>query len=189
MSLSLCVGTHTFLSKQMAAGNSEKIEEEFTVARLYISKMKSEIKTLVTRATQLEATQSETSSKLGNAEKELSDCRLLIQQVCLFWQKFGHPFFLSREETVREHGSACVRIKISSAFIWYGLSLRDFGKFSNFGQNQGVRKTCYLAGLLLVNALHRVVVLNKTSEYHTYIPSVKVTEKCEHSLYKVHLWF
>lgn len=69
----------------MAAGNSEKIEEEFTVARLYISKMKSEIKTLVTRATQLESSQSEASTKLSSAEKDLSDCRLLIQQVwCLF---------------------------------------------------------------------------------------------------------
>lgn len=69
----------------MAAGNSEKIEEEFTVARLYISKMKSEIKTLVTRATQLESSQSEASTKLNSAEKDLSDCRLLIQQVwCLF---------------------------------------------------------------------------------------------------------
>ena len=65
----------------MAAGNSEKIEEEFTVARLYISKMKSEIKTLVTRLTQLEATQSDASTKLTSAEKDLSDCRLIIIQV------------------------------------------------------------------------------------------------------------
>ena len=69
------------LSSKMAAGNSEKIEEEFTVARLYISKMKSEIKTLVTRLTQLEATQSDASTKLTSAEKDLSDCRLIIIQV------------------------------------------------------------------------------------------------------------
>ena len=61
-------------------GNSEKIEEEFTVARLYISKMKSEVKTLVTRATSLESTHSEAAKKLGAAESELSECRLLIQQ-------------------------------------------------------------------------------------------------------------
>lgn len=65
---------------KMAMGNSEKIEEEFTVARLYISKMKSEVKTLVTRATSLETQQSDVSKKLDTAESELSECRLLIQQ-------------------------------------------------------------------------------------------------------------
>ena len=33
---------------------SDKIEEEFTVARLYVSKMKSEIKTLAVRCQNLE---------------------------------------------------------------------------------------------------------------------------------------
>lgn len=65
---------------KMSTGNSEKIEEEFTVARLYISKMKSEIKSLVTRATQLEATGQEANKKLDSAEKDLSDCRLKISQ-------------------------------------------------------------------------------------------------------------
>ena len=65
----------------MGVGHSDKIEEEFTVARLYISKMKSEVKTLVTRATTLETTQSEASKKLEFTERDLSECRLLIQQV------------------------------------------------------------------------------------------------------------
>jgi predicted nucleic acid-binding Zn-ribbon protein len=65
----------------MATGNSEKIEEEFTVARLYISKMKTEIKSLVTKATQLESVGAEASKKLDVAEKDLSDCKLLIIQV------------------------------------------------------------------------------------------------------------
>ncbi|OWF47697.1 kinesin heavy chain-like isoform X2 [Mizuhopecten yessoensis] len=60
--------------------SSEKLEEEFTVARLYISKMKSEVKTLVTRTEQLETHHSENQKKLDLAEKELSDCRLLITQ-------------------------------------------------------------------------------------------------------------
>ena len=64
----------------MAMGNSEKVEEEFTVARLYISKMKSEVKTLVTRAQSLDTMQTDTNKKLEAAETELSDCRLLIQQ-------------------------------------------------------------------------------------------------------------
>ncbi|XP_014767912.1 kinesin heavy chain isoform X2 [Octopus bimaculoides] len=62
------------------AGSGEKIEEEFTVARLYISKMKSEVKTLVSRNSQLENYQQDTLKKMEDSEKELSNCRLLIQQ-------------------------------------------------------------------------------------------------------------
>ncbi|XP_052795798.1 kinesin heavy chain-like isoform X1 [Mya arenaria] len=65
---------------KMVTGNSDKIEEEFTVARLYISKMKSEVKTLVMRAQALESTQADVNSKLSTAEKELDECRLVIQQ-------------------------------------------------------------------------------------------------------------
>lgn len=64
----------------MSMGNTDKIEEEFTVARLFISKMKSEVKTLVSRAQQLEASQSETIKKLESAENDLGECRLLINQ-------------------------------------------------------------------------------------------------------------
>lgn len=66
---------------QPTAGSGEKIEEEFTVARLYISKMKSEVKTLVSRNSQLENYQQDTLKKMEESEKELSNCRLLIQQV------------------------------------------------------------------------------------------------------------
>ena len=59
----------------------EKIEEEFTVARLYISKMKSEVKTLVSRCGQLEVFQKESAAKLEEREKELEDLKLLVQQV------------------------------------------------------------------------------------------------------------
>jgi len=59
---------------------SEKIEEEFTVARLYISKMKSEVKTLVTRCGQLETFQTDMNKKLEDRERELSEAKLLIQQ-------------------------------------------------------------------------------------------------------------
>ncbi|KAK3587814.1 hypothetical protein CHS0354_019680 [Potamilus streckersoni] len=65
---------------QLVPGQSEKIEEEFTIARLYISKMKSEVKTLVNRAQILESTQAENTKRLELAEKDLSDCKLLIQQ-------------------------------------------------------------------------------------------------------------
>ncbi|XP_046883305.1 kinesin-1 heavy chain isoform X1 [Hypomesus transpacificus] len=56
------------------------IDEEFTVARLYISKMKSEVKTLVKRSRQLESTQSESNQKMEENEKELAACQLRISQ-------------------------------------------------------------------------------------------------------------
>ena len=63
-----------------AAAGGEKIEEEFTVARLYVSKMKSEIKTLVQHCGQLETYQTETKQKLEERQKELDECKLIIQQ-------------------------------------------------------------------------------------------------------------
>uniref|UniRef100_A0A8C9TGD5 Kinesin-like protein n=1 Tax=Scleropages formosus TaxID=113540 RepID=A0A8C9TGD5_SCLFO len=56
------------------------IEEEFTVARLYISKMKSEVKTLANRSRQLESAQADASRKMQANEKELAACQLLISQ-------------------------------------------------------------------------------------------------------------
>ena len=58
-----------------------KIEEEFTVARLFVSKMKSEAKNLVSRAATLEQQQAEAARKGEEMEKELSECRLTIVQV------------------------------------------------------------------------------------------------------------
>lgn len=57
-----------------------KIEEEFTVARLYISKMKSEVKALAQRCHQLESFQSDCNKKIESNEKDLAECRLLISQ-------------------------------------------------------------------------------------------------------------
>ncbi|XP_056101006.1 kinesin-1 heavy chain isoform X2 [Rhinichthys klamathensis goyatoka] len=56
------------------------IDEEFTVARLYISKMKSEVKSMVKRCKQLENTQSESNKKVDESEKELAACQLRISQ-------------------------------------------------------------------------------------------------------------
>jgi kinesin family member 5 len=63
-----------------ADANINKIEEEFTVARLFISKMKSEAKNITQRCSNLETQQQTTSKKVNEYEKELSDCRLLISQ-------------------------------------------------------------------------------------------------------------
>ncbi|KAM3593366.1 uncharacterized protein V6R79_011315 [Siganus canaliculatus] len=56
------------------------IDEEFTVARLYISKMKSEVKTMVKRSKQLESTQAESTQKMDEMETELTACQLRISQ-------------------------------------------------------------------------------------------------------------
>ncbi|KAL1006757.1 hypothetical protein UPYG_G00076470 [Umbra pygmaea] len=56
------------------------IDEEFTVARLYISKMKSEIKTMVKRSKQLESIQAESNQKLEENDNELAACQLRISQ-------------------------------------------------------------------------------------------------------------
>ncbi|XP_056007351.1 kinesin heavy chain-like [Ostrea edulis] len=59
---------------------TDKMEEDYTVARIYITKIKSDIKTIVSRSQQLEVTETEVKEKLGHAVKDLSDCKLTIQQ-------------------------------------------------------------------------------------------------------------
>ncbi|GIY70247.1 kinesin heavy chain [Caerostris darwini] len=65
---------------KFSAEVSGKIEEEFTVARLFISKMKSEVKALSTRCHQLETFQNDCNKKIEANEKELAEGRLLISQ-------------------------------------------------------------------------------------------------------------
>ncbi|XP_023996189.1 kinesin heavy chain-like [Salvelinus sp. IW2-2015] len=50
------------------------------MTRLFISKMRSEVKSLVNRSKQLESSQSDTSCKMAANEKELASCQLLISQ-------------------------------------------------------------------------------------------------------------
>lgn len=57
-----------------------KVEEEFTVARLYISKMRSEVKNLATRCSTLESKESDYRGQMDDREKELNECKLLITQ-------------------------------------------------------------------------------------------------------------
>uniref|UniRef100_A0A672ZPW7 Kinesin-like protein n=1 Tax=Sphaeramia orbicularis TaxID=375764 RepID=A0A672ZPW7_9TELE len=56
------------------------IEEEFTVARLYISKIKSEVKSMVKRCRHLDNLQLECHRKMEETGRELSSCHLLISQ-------------------------------------------------------------------------------------------------------------
>uniref|UniRef100_A0A3Q2FJZ5 Kinesin-like protein n=1 Tax=Cyprinodon variegatus TaxID=28743 RepID=A0A3Q2FJZ5_CYPVA len=60
--------------------SSGLIDEEFTVARLYISKMKAEVKSMVKRNKQLESSQTESSQKLEETERDLTACQLRISQ-------------------------------------------------------------------------------------------------------------
>lgn len=69
------------LSRPQQQESSGLIDEEFTVARLYISKMKSEVKTMVKRSKLLESTQTESTQKLDETESELTACQLRISQV------------------------------------------------------------------------------------------------------------
>uniref|UniRef100_A0AAY5EP68 Kinesin-like protein n=1 Tax=Electrophorus electricus TaxID=8005 RepID=A0AAY5EP68_ELEEL len=56
------------------------VDEEFTVARLYVSKLKSEVKTLVKRSKQLEGSQADSNKKMDENEKELITCQLRVSQ-------------------------------------------------------------------------------------------------------------
>uniref|UniRef100_A0A3P9MGL8 Kinesin-like protein n=1 Tax=Oryzias latipes TaxID=8090 RepID=A0A3P9MGL8_ORYLA len=56
------------------------IEEEFTVARLFISKIKSEVKSMVKRCRHLESLQVECHRKMEETSRELSSCHLLNSQ-------------------------------------------------------------------------------------------------------------
>lgn len=59
------------------------IEEEFTVARLYISKIKSEVKSMVKRCRNLENLQTECHRKMEETDREMSSCHLRISQVTI----------------------------------------------------------------------------------------------------------
>lgn len=80
-----CIFKFLCPSIQQHEGGSGMIDEEFTVARLYISKMKSEVKTMAKRCKQLEGTQSESNKKMDENEKELAACQLRISQVPKNW--------------------------------------------------------------------------------------------------------
>uniref|UniRef100_A0A8D3EB58 Kinesin-like protein n=1 Tax=Scophthalmus maximus TaxID=52904 RepID=A0A8D3EB58_SCOMX len=67
-------------SKDIKVASSGLLDEEFTVARLYISKMKSDVKTMVKRLKQLESTKAESSQKMDETESELTACQLRVSQ-------------------------------------------------------------------------------------------------------------
>lgn len=56
-------------------------DDDFTAARLYICKMKSDVKSLVNRGKQLESAQADAHRKIQDHEKELASRQLLVSQV------------------------------------------------------------------------------------------------------------
>ncbi|EDV37705.1 kinesin heavy chain, isoform B [Drosophila ananassae] len=64
----------------LAGTDASKVEEDFTMARLYISKMKTEAKNMALRCTNMESQQSDSNKKISEYEKDLGEYRLLISQ-------------------------------------------------------------------------------------------------------------
>jgi len=52
-----------------------------TMTRLYVSRMKSDVKLLASKCSNLKTVQDESNKKLEENEQELAACQLLIQQV------------------------------------------------------------------------------------------------------------
>lgn len=62
------------------SNDAAKLEEEFTVARLYISRMKSEVTSLTQRLQEIENKEHDSNKKVTEYEKDLAECRLVISQ-------------------------------------------------------------------------------------------------------------
>ncbi|KAL1491526.1 hypothetical protein ABEB36_012110 [Hypothenemus hampei] len=62
------------------SNDAAKLEEEFTVARLYISRMKSEVTNLTQRLLEIENKEQDSNKKVTEYERELAESRLLISQ-------------------------------------------------------------------------------------------------------------
>lgn len=74
------IGSEAELNQLAISDGNSKLDEEFTVARLYISKMKSEVKNLVQRCNFFELNQTDMNKKVNDYEKELAESRLKISQ-------------------------------------------------------------------------------------------------------------
>lgn len=63
------------------SNDSAKLEEEFTVARLYISRMKSEVTNITQRLQEIENKEQDSNRKVTEYEKELAECRYVVDGV------------------------------------------------------------------------------------------------------------
>ncbi|KAB5584545.1 hypothetical protein PHYPO_G00108810 [Pangasianodon hypophthalmus] len=75
------MGTTICVSEiKMTCEDGVSLEDEFSVVRLFLTKLKSELKSLVNRTKQLESTHEHTSFKILASERELASCHVLISQ-------------------------------------------------------------------------------------------------------------
>jgi len=73
-------GTLTNEFKKPSMDNFETAEEDFTMARLYVSKLKGEIKILTQRCSFLDEQKTESERTFEEKVKELEECRLVLVQ-------------------------------------------------------------------------------------------------------------
>ncbi|KAG7503879.1 kinesin heavy chain-like isoform X2 [Solea senegalensis] len=68
-------------TSEVKAETSTVMEDDFTTARLHISKMKSEVKSVVSRCKQLELNLKENNCRREDSDKEISCLQLLVSQL------------------------------------------------------------------------------------------------------------
>ncbi|KAI7685439.1 Kinesin heavy chain [Sarcoptes scabiei] len=107
----------SFIGELKISNDASKLDDELTVARLFISKMKSEVKALTSRSVHLETFQSSCNKKIDNYEKELQECRLLISQYEAKMNSLQESIKDSEnkrrlmEETVDQLNEECAKLK------------------------------------------------------------------------------
>lgn len=76
-------------SSKLPPISGEKLDEEFTFARLYISKVKSEVKSVVQHSAQLDLAMAENSRKMEELEKSLFNNTITVQQASFLIAKLS----------------------------------------------------------------------------------------------------
>ncbi|XP_053493412.1 kinesin heavy chain-like [Ictalurus furcatus] len=71
---------------KMVCEDGVSLDDEFSAVQLFLTKLKSELKSLIIHTKQLESTHEHTSFKILASDGELASCHLLISQVR--WQMF-----------------------------------------------------------------------------------------------------
>ncbi|XP_058258182.1 kinesin heavy chain-like isoform X2 [Hemibagrus wyckioides] len=65
---------------KMVCEDGVSLDDEFSVVRLFLTKLKSELKSLINRTKQLESTQEHASIKIQASERELASCHTVVSQ-------------------------------------------------------------------------------------------------------------
>lgn len=138
--------------KKPSMDNFETAEEDFTMARLYVSKLKGEIKILTQRCASLDEQRTESERGYESKVKELEECRLnLVQNEARLksQQDYGKDLEgrkrkLDEELDVLREELAKVKAKGNVFVVFYGMVLwlaeeivdKRGSKYSWYGDNQ-----------------------------------------------------